>query len=85
MEEKEDKQEAEEALFMSSSSKKEMNPEDIKAFLGKVNEVIDLSGIYKVDKMQITLGRLEISWIFEMNFDDHEENYVTLNNKEISK
>lgn len=84
-EEGEEKTQAEETLFMSTSSKREMDPEDVKSFLGKINDVIDLSGIYKVLKMQFTLGRLDISWIFEMNFDDHEENYVTLHNKDISK
>ena len=33
----------------------------------------------------IRLGTLELSWLFGMSFDDHEDTFVTLFNKNFSK
>ena len=31
------------------------------------------------------MANFEVNWVFGLNFDDHEDNYVTLHNRDFSK
>lgn len=35
--------------------------------------------------MRLILTDIEIQWVIGMSFDNHEENFVTLNNRDFSK
>lgn len=38
-----------------------------------------------VQNIKIKVDTVELEWVFGLGFDDHEENFVTLNNRNFSK
>lgn len=54
-------------------------------FLKSILKLESMNETHILSLAKVTVNSISFEWVFGLGFDDHEENYVTLSNRNFSK